>query len=509
MLLTELFVRLGVQADTEKLQNFGDELNRLNKNLGTAKYAMVALAAGATTLTAEFMALFNAGGKQELTQMAFRTMIGDMERADKLLKEMADFSLVTPFTFEEVEKNTKTLLAMGATADTVLNDLRMMGDVSAGLNVPIERLAVNYGQVRSMGRLMGREIRDFAMAGVPILEVLADMLGKSKAEITEMSSKGQISFEMTEEAFRRMTSEGGRFNNLMEKMSLTAPGLVSNIKGLFEIGLRDLGKRFNESGPKKFLEGLYEFLSVGNRAVRILEALAYGVAALGSAAVLYGIGALTIGMTNLGAASLFTTLKMLAIPILVGAGFVALGLVIDDLRHYIIGADSVLGRLADRYPAIKLLADTLKTIGRVGVYLMGAATGNREVMNLAANDILPWAPRAETDQQKEARLFEEDFLERQRIGGNIPQGFPGGIVENSLNALIGRSRASSSLVPSGASSYVLRPTQNTITIPMTFNNLPTDVPPERIEEIVRTEVSRKLDDTWQDLDAQTTPALGN
>jgi hypothetical protein len=48
--------------------------------------------------------------------------------------------------------------------------------VSAGLNVPLERLALNYGQVMNQGKLTYKELKDFTSAGVPLADELAKNL---------------------------------------------------------------------------------------------------------------------------------------------------------------------------------------------------------------------------------------------------------------------------------------------------------------------------------------------
>ena len=117
----------------------------------------------------------------------------------------------------------------------------MLGDVSAGLSVPMERLILNFGQVKAQAKLTGRELRDFAVAGVPILDELARNLNKSKSEIQDMVSAGKIGFGEVTEAFKSMTSEGGRFNNLMEEQAKTLLGRISNLKDNFELFLREQG----------------------------------------------------------------------------------------------------------------------------------------------------------------------------------------------------------------------------------------------------------------------------
>lgn len=157
-------------------------------------------------------------------------MLGSAERADNLLRDLSEFAQRTPFELTGIRQNAKQLLAMGVQTKDLLPTLKSLGDVSAGLSVPLERLALNYGQVISQGKLTGRELRDFTVAGVPILEELSRMLNKSTAEIQEMISAGEITSDVVVQAFRNMSSEGGRFANLMDQQSQTVQGTRSNLR---------------------------------------------------------------------------------------------------------------------------------------------------------------------------------------------------------------------------------------------------------------------------------------
>ena len=164
----------------------------------------------------------------EQAKISFTTMLGSADKAESLLSELSSFAKQTPFELTDVRENAKQLLAMGISADHIIPTMKALGDVSAGLGVPMERLALNYGQVITKGKLAGQELKDFTTAGVPLLDELSKNLGKSKTEIQDMISKGQISADMVTEAFKTMTSEGGRFADLMAKQSGTLSGMRSN-----------------------------------------------------------------------------------------------------------------------------------------------------------------------------------------------------------------------------------------------------------------------------------------
>lgn len=134
-------------------------------------------------------------------------MLGSAEKANKLLKELTDFAKKTPFELVGIRQNAKQLLAMGIQLNDLLPTLKALGDVSAGLSVPLDRLALAYGQVIAKGKLQGGELKQFTEAGVPILAELADMLGKTRGEIQEMITDGAIGSELVVKAFQRMSSE--------------------------------------------------------------------------------------------------------------------------------------------------------------------------------------------------------------------------------------------------------------------------------------------------------------
>jgi tape measure domain-containing protein len=141
--------------------------------------------------------------------------------------------------------------------------------VSAGLGVPMERLILNFGQVRVQGQLTGRELRDFAIAGVPLIDELAKNLGVTKERIADMVSEGKIGFPEVSTAFETMTSNGGKFEDLMDKQSKTFSGIVSNMSD--EIGrlARDI-IGINEAG--EIIEGGF-FERIKGAAERLLTYL--------------------------------------------------------------------------------------------------------------------------------------------------------------------------------------------------------------------------------------------
>lgn len=418
----ELVTVWGFDVDKRGLDNMQRGVDSMKSSLRTLG---IVTAAAASTVGL----LLNEAGKQEQTNVAFKTMLGSAEEAKELLEDLYDFARTTPFTIPGIEKNAKLLLGMGIESDQLIGTLRALGDVSAGLSVPMERLALNFGQVKAQGKLTGRELRDFAIAGVPLLDVLAKQAGVTKSEIQDMVSAGDIGFKQVEDAFIAMTTEGGRFNNLMVAQSKTLKGLISNAQDFLILFARDLGneilpmskelvqeflawveanRELIKSDMTTFLKSMVELLKDILALLGTFKQAASGLvtvfggwnnalslvfksfvaimglkmlAALGSMAI--GVTQLAIAWRTMGMAALFAQLKMAAIPIAIGAVIAAIGLIAEDVLAFTQGRDSVFGRMLEGITTIfDQLSEKFQAFNTFGkIIIAGLMTPIRTIIN--------------------------------------------------------------------------------------------------------------------------------
>lgn len=175
-------------------------------------------------------------------EIAFGTMLKSKEKANALMAEMTDLAAKTPFGLQEVSEGAKRLLAFQVPAEEVTETLRRMGDVAAGLGVPMGQLIHVYGQVKAQGRLMTNDLYQFMNAGIPIIAELSKVVGKSETEIKDMVSAGKIGFAEVQAVIKGMTDEGGLFYNLMAEQSKTLSGQLSNLEDNFANVLNEIGK---------------------------------------------------------------------------------------------------------------------------------------------------------------------------------------------------------------------------------------------------------------------------
>lgn len=210
----------GFETTSKKTKTFADDITSLAKKF-TGLYI-------AKQIGDIGIACLKAAADMEQQKVAFTTMLGSAEKANQLLKDMQSFAASTPFEMTEIVDAGKRLVAFGFDASSVIGNLRMLGDVAAGLSQPVGDMVYLFGQIKTQGRAMTQDLMQFANRGVPIYDELAKVLGVSTAQVKDFASQGKIGFKEIEQVFKNMTSEGGKFGGLMDAQAKTLSGQWSN-----------------------------------------------------------------------------------------------------------------------------------------------------------------------------------------------------------------------------------------------------------------------------------------
>lgn len=199
--------------------------------------------------------LINVRGEFQKTEIAFTTMLGNADQAKSLMADMVELAAKTPFSLQDVSSGAKQLLAFQVPANEVVDTLTRLGNIAAGLSVPLSRINLVYGQVKAKGKLMGDDLRQFTEAGIPMVAELAKKFGTTTSAITEMVSAGKIGFKDVQDVLFSMTNEGGMFYNLMEKQSKSLSGQIANLGDSWDQMLNKIGEA-NEGILSDGIQGL-------------------------------------------------------------------------------------------------------------------------------------------------------------------------------------------------------------------------------------------------------------
>lgn len=244
------------------------------KNLGTAIGGYFT----AQSLFSFTKELINVRGEFQKTEIAFSTMLGSASQAKTLMAQMVDLAAKTPFSLQDVSAGAKQLLAFQVPANQVVDTLTRLGNIAAGLGVPLERINLIYGQVKAKNKLMGQELLQFTEAGIPMIAELAKKFGKTESEITDMVSAGKVGFKDVQEVLFKMTNEGGMFFDLMEKQSASLSGKVANLGDAWDQMLNKIGAS-SEGILYQGIEGLTYLVDNYQEVAKVLLELiaAYGI----------------------------------------------------------------------------------------------------------------------------------------------------------------------------------------------------------------------------------------
>ena len=250
--ITEM--RQDILGLTQQTQRETQQMDSAFKNLsiGIGAYFSVQALQGFT------QQLISVRGEFQKTEIAFGTMLKSEEKAQALMGEMVDLAAKTPFGLTDVTDGAKRLLAFQVPAEQVVDTLRRMGDVAAGLGVPMGQLIHVYGQVKAQGKLMTNDLYQFMNAGIPMTAELAKVMGVAENEVKDLISAGKVGFPEVQSVINNLTNEGGLFFNLMEQQSASLSGQIANLEDAIE-------QMYNKIGEKA--EG---FLSSGIQGITFL-----------------------------------------------------------------------------------------------------------------------------------------------------------------------------------------------------------------------------------------------
>lgn len=189
-----------------------------------------------------FDALIGSNAQFEQKMTSFEVLLGGAEKAQKMMEDLEEFAAKTPLQMDDVSSATQLLLSYGVAQEDVMTRMRQLGDLAQGNAEKLDRVSLAYGQMLAKGKVTGEELRQMTEAGVPLVQDLADVIGISTAELSKMLETGSVGIPELNKAIESMTSEGGKFYNMMEKQSQTMSGMWSTLADNAKIFSRDVGE---------------------------------------------------------------------------------------------------------------------------------------------------------------------------------------------------------------------------------------------------------------------------
>lgn len=206
-----------------------------------AVYSSLGAVMGFLTKVREVTAQF------ELQRISLGAIINDQVKANSLFSEIKQFALQSPIKILDLTKYTKQMAAFRFETDSLFETTKRVADISVGLSVPMDRLILALGHVKASTYLTGITLRQFSMAGIPMLELLAEKYSElegravSVADVQKRVHDKMVSFEDVNQVFTDLTSKGGMFYNMQIKQGNTLYGLWAKLGDAASVMYEQIG----------------------------------------------------------------------------------------------------------------------------------------------------------------------------------------------------------------------------------------------------------------------------
>ena len=165
-------------------------------------------------------------------------------KAEKLMAQIAQLSIKSPFRVEQVQEVFRMAMAFGFTTTEAVSFTEALLNVSAGIGATddmLNRMAYNLAQVRLQGKVTALDIRQLALAGFDLRAVMksvGEQFGLNIEDHHDFNAaleEGLITWEDFTEGFAEYAETN--FGGASERMARTLQGLKSTFHDVFFLSI--------------------------------------------------------------------------------------------------------------------------------------------------------------------------------------------------------------------------------------------------------------------------------
>lgn len=283
--------------------------------------------------------------------------LGHSTASVKSIMDSANVSVKgTAFGLDAAATSAAMLSAAGIKSGKDMTaSLKSVADVATISGRSMEDVGMIFASVAARGKLQGDDLLQLASAGVPVLQMLSNHLGKTSAEVSDMVSKGQIDFA----TFQAAMEEG--IGGAALSSGDTFTGAMANVRAaLSRIGQK-VATPALESLRSIFVALIPLIDAVGEALAPLIEKLGGKMLAAADKAAA-GIERFTAWFTSLNNGGLKTFIASIPVAVMglsqMGSAFTVLGAIKNVFFPHKKGAEEA-GKAIT-----KVAGDTEKVAGR-------------------------------------------------------------------------------------------------------------------------------------------------
>ena len=179
--------------------------------------------------------LVSTGMQMQSLNLQMEAFTGSAVNAERAMANFADIASRSPLDVMQVAEAGKIMMAFGVNSRDAAEATEMLAVAAAASGGDINLMSRNLGQIQAQQRAYTRDLTQFAIQGVPIWEELANVTGRSVAELKNMAKDGEIGMESVMAALRNMTKEGTAFAEVANRMQETYAGKLAKVESQFQM----------------------------------------------------------------------------------------------------------------------------------------------------------------------------------------------------------------------------------------------------------------------------------
>lgn len=197
----------------------------------------------------------DAAASLEMLSVKMAVFTGSAEKAQEVIAALRILAAKSPLEQADIMNAATKMLQYGVAVNEVVGVTENLSEIASGNAEQFERLGYAFGQVKSMGYLLGTELRQFTEAGFNPLNEIAKKTGESMEDLRARMGDHKVTYQELADAIKAATSEGGLFYRMNEKISKTFEGRVSMMKDQWNQLIAKFGTGMNE-GLKSALDAI-------------------------------------------------------------------------------------------------------------------------------------------------------------------------------------------------------------------------------------------------------------
>lgn len=229
---------IGGEAIKAEIKQIESSLASLQGAANGVSPALLVAGGGAIALTAGLVAMAGASLKfsneVDRNRQQLTLFTKDVNATNAIIAQLKVTADATSLGLPGLLESTKTLAAYGLRAKDAGTATKLLGDLALGDNEKLQRFAVNLGQISSIGRAYTVDLKQFAMAGIPIFEALSKVMNVSTGEVLRLAEQGKVTYPIVIKAIDELTKKGASFYEGATKGGTDLDRATAQLQGSFE-----------------------------------------------------------------------------------------------------------------------------------------------------------------------------------------------------------------------------------------------------------------------------------